>query len=210
MIAQFEVERANRRVERAALQKPHEPKKQRQTYTVLDQGPSHGPGYTRPRTLGQKKTLKTSGHHESSLASLSNHPKQFNRRRTENTIYAQDYLKQWDKIKKIKPVLDNSKVNSTVASNLNASQLQNYISAPPVKAAKSTRRSNVTTKSTCISDSMTTSARMNTYQNAMHTTMNLSSLINLTTDNSSRAEINFKSGSYMNQTRASRSKQVIR
>lgn len=36
MIAQFEVERANRRVERAALQKPHEPKKQRQTYTVLD------------------------------------------------------------------------------------------------------------------------------------------------------------------------------
>ena len=29
MIAQFEVERANRRVERAALQKPHEPKKQR-------------------------------------------------------------------------------------------------------------------------------------------------------------------------------------
>jgi len=35
-IAVFEVERANRRVERAAKQKPYEPKKQRQTYNVLD------------------------------------------------------------------------------------------------------------------------------------------------------------------------------
>jgi len=44
------------------------------------------------------KGLKDGGAHESSMASISNHPKQFNRRRTENTIYAQDYLKQWDKI----------------------------------------------------------------------------------------------------------------
>ena len=88
MIARFEVDRANRKVERAANQKLHESKKMRQTYSVLDQGPSHGPGYNRPHTMIYSKGLKDgSGMHESSMVSLSNHPKQYNRRRTENTIY---------------------------------------------------------------------------------------------------------------------------
>ena len=57
MIARFEVDRANRKVERAANQKPLE-LKNRQTYNVLDQGPSHGPGYSRPHTMVYSKGLK--------------------------------------------------------------------------------------------------------------------------------------------------------
>ena len=45
MIANFEKDRANRKVERATNQKLHESKKMRQTYNIQDQGPSHGPGY---------------------------------------------------------------------------------------------------------------------------------------------------------------------
>lgn len=89
MVARFEVDRANRKVERAANMKLHESKQMRQTYNVLDQGPSHGPGYMRPSKKNTiPKSVKVKAGHESSLASLSNHPKQFNKRRTENTIYA--------------------------------------------------------------------------------------------------------------------------
>jgi len=49
LIARFEVDRANRKVEKAINQKHHE-SKNRQTYTVNDQGPSHGPGYQRPKS----------------------------------------------------------------------------------------------------------------------------------------------------------------
>ena len=76
----------------------------RQTYNILDQGPSNGPGYQRPQTIQQQKGLK-----ERLAVPLLNHPKQYNIRRTENTIYAQDYLKQWKKIEKFKPVLRSSK-----------------------------------------------------------------------------------------------------
>ena len=124
-IARFEVDRANRKVMQAANAKPHESKKMRQTYTVLDQGPSHGPGYTRPHTMIYSKGLKTGGtvphkhlmHTDASMASITNHPKQYNRRRTENTIFTQDYLKQWDKIQKIQPVLEASKLNTSCSFN---------------------------------------------------------------------------------------------
>ena len=145
------------------------------------------------------------------MASLSNHPCKYNRRRTENTIYAQDYLKQWDKISKLKPVLDNSKMNTTAGSNLN--ETRNYMTAPVHQfkaAAKSTRRSNNTNKSTNLSESMTTSARLISGRNPMQTTMNLSSLINLTTETSQMTGNHFRSGNYMNATKASRSKQAIR
>ena len=36
MVARFEVDRANRKVERAANQRPHESKKMRQTYSIMD------------------------------------------------------------------------------------------------------------------------------------------------------------------------------
>ena len=67
---------------------------------MLDQGPSHGPGYSRPHTMVYQKGLKDKFMHDSGLLSLAHHPKRFNRRRTENTIFAQDFLKQWKKIQK--------------------------------------------------------------------------------------------------------------
>ena len=42
-----------------------------------------------------------------------------NKIRTDVTIVAQDYLKQWKKIKGIQPVLDDSKAFSTAMSTLN-------------------------------------------------------------------------------------------
>lgn len=47
IVARFEIDRANRKVDRAANMKLHESKKMRQTYNILDQGPTHGPGYIR-------------------------------------------------------------------------------------------------------------------------------------------------------------------
>ena len=70
MIARYEVDRANRKVETAAKQKKYESKKQRQTYSILDQGPSHGPGYQRPHTMVFSKGLKNKCPNESSMASI--------------------------------------------------------------------------------------------------------------------------------------------
>ena len=147
------------------------------------------------------------------MVSLSNHPKQFNRRRTENTIYVQDYLKQWSKISKIQPVLESSKVSNT--SSAWASAMNTTCGTPAnasimrVKAApaKSTRRS-MGNKSTAISDSMTCSARLTTGRTPVNMTQNYS-MLNMTADMSSfTAAITTKStitsGNYMTQTRASR------
>jgi len=46
-IARYEVDRANRKVETAANQNAYESMKMRQTYNILDQGPSNGPGFQR-------------------------------------------------------------------------------------------------------------------------------------------------------------------
>jgi len=64
---------------------------------------------------GQKEGFLSN---DSSQMSLTNHPKRFNRRRTENTIYAQDYLKTWMKVKKITPVLESTKLNTAIASGV--------------------------------------------------------------------------------------------
>ena len=63
-----------------------------------------------------------------SLISISKHERPYNRRRTENTIFQQDYLKQWHKIQGYKPVLETAthnkpnkpqKANRKSANNLN-------------------------------------------------------------------------------------------
>mmetsp|Transcript_24372 Transcript_24372/g.28631 ORF Transcript_24372/g.28631 Transcript_24372/m.28631 type:complete len:89 (+) Transcript_24372:563-829(+) len=86
----------------------------------------------------------------------------------------------------------NEAINNTINGTANMS------TASCLKvAAKSTRRSNVT-KSTTVSDSMTTSARLTTGRTAQQTTLNFSSMMNMTSDQSSSfATLQFKSGNYM-------------
>jgi hypothetical protein len=224
LVARFEIDRANRKVDRAANQRALESKKQRQNFSVLDQGPSHGPGYQRPHTMIYSKGLKDGSQHDSnmsSVASLSNHPKQFNRRRTENTIYAQDYLKTWNKIQKFQPILETTKFATASANNSILFNSTVHVAKKPVgKDNKSyhTRQTTISTNETLTQNS--TSRISATFHSRLPTSRPASSLsfLNMTDNDVSRSQITSRtaktaksaSSAYMKQTRASKSKQVIR
>ena len=99
-----------------------ESKTMRQNFSIMDQGPSHGESWTRPHTMVYSKGIKDknpnasmsmTGYH-SMLSSGNEMP--YNRRRTENTVFAQDYLKAWNKVQSIKPVLKTQNVKISMSS----------------------------------------------------------------------------------------------
>lgn len=239
MIARFEVDRANRKVERAANQRVIESKKQKQNFSICDQGPSHGPGYQRPHTMIYSKGMKDGVNADLSIGSISNHPKRFNRRRTENTIYAQDYLKAWNKIQNIQPVLETSMTagmgkDLSMISFAKTSNKMNfcntsYMSGPScltVKGARAPEKiksrqsaAGMSKHSTRIStnDTLTQGSGRNSAISHPHSRRQVSnmstSILNITADEApirSSGTKSGNSGTYMKQTKASKSKQSIR
>ena len=99
-----------------------ESKTMRQNFSIMDQGPSHGESWTRPHTMVYSKGIKDQNPnssmsktgHQSMLSSGNEMP--YNRRRTENTVFAQDYLKAWNKVQSIKPILKTQKVKISMSS----------------------------------------------------------------------------------------------
>lgn len=228
MVARFEVDRANRKVERAANQRLHESKKQRQNFSISNQGPSHGPGYTRPHTMIYQKGLKEGAC--SSMASLSNHPKQFNRRRTENTIFHQDYLRQWTKIQKITPVLETSKVSQSISANTTGfnttvnNSMSICLGAEATKSTRTAKGTVLSTKNSFCNFNGTRGSTMMSTNDSARISANNQSYTRRTTSTSylgmneslhGRMSRNRSFGatqgsSYMKPTKASRSKQAIR
>ena len=92
------VRAADQKIENAHSQRAKEQVNMRQSFSISDQGPTHGPIFKRPQTLVYKEATRDKENLH-------------NRRRTDTTIYAQDYLKTWSKIAQYKPVLERYKMN---------------------------------------------------------------------------------------------------
>ena len=101
---------------------PKESKAMRQNFSVMDQGPSHGESWTRPHTMVYHKGIKDKNPNFSSSfngghgSMISTGDVSFHRRRTENTVFAQDYLKAWNKVQTLKPVLATQNVKISMSS----------------------------------------------------------------------------------------------
>ena len=109
-VSRQEAEKANMKVMNAANQRVIESKTMKQNFNINDQGPSHGPTWSRPHTMIYNRGLKDGNTSQTSLLASQQRP--YNRRRTENTIFQQDYYKQWNKILELKPVLTSQKLNT--------------------------------------------------------------------------------------------------
>lgn len=110
MASKQECDRSNQKINAVANARRKESKTMRQNFSFMNQGPSHGEAYVRPHTMVYKKGIKdqnpitnmmnssmsmNNGH--SSILSI-NEKMPYNRRRTENTVFVQDYLKAWNKV----------------------------------------------------------------------------------------------------------------
>lgn len=117
-----EKDKSDQKIRQCENMKLKESKTMRQNFSIMDQGPSHGESWSRPHTMVYRKGIKDknpnasmnmTGHH-SMLSSGNEMP--YNRRRTENTVFAQDYLKAWNKVQTLKPVLKTQNVKISMSS----------------------------------------------------------------------------------------------
>ena len=124
-----------------------ESKTMRQNFSIMDQGPSHGESWTRPHTMVYRKGIKDKNPNSSmsmqggcnSMLSCNEMP--YNRRRTENTVFAQDYLKAWNKVQTLKPVLKTQNVKISMSSYQEKQFASNtsMLTIPPVGISKANK-----------------------------------------------------------------------